>query len=134
MKIHELPFGKFIELNDVFVEVIIYEGVELTVEMLDQFQDYLVNKKSNLTGVLYNKINDYTYTFEAQMRLGQLPGIDAIAVVAYSQISRQVTESIIKMSRNSSWNIRVFDNRKDAIGWLRKELGELEKPASGSAF
>ncbi len=132
MKIYELPFGKFIELNDAFVEVIIYEGIELTVDMIDQFQYYFTRSNSDPFGVLINKINQYTYAFDAQIRLSELLNLDAIAVVTYSQRSKRITESIISLQRGAPWNIKIFDDRRTAIEWLKAELAKKKSLASQS--
>ncbi|MEZ5347458.1 MAG: hypothetical protein R2681_18140 [Pyrinomonadaceae bacterium] len=122
MKIHELSFGKFVEIADNIIEIIVYEGTELTVEMLKEADSLVFSKIPGQIGLLVNKLNEYTYTFEAQMFLGSFAGVKATAFITYTKLSTQTTEAVSGLPRNEEFNHAIFDNRKDAIKWLKAEL------------
>ncbi len=124
MKIHKLPFAKLIKLNDSMMEVIVNEGVEMDIRMVNQYHRWLLENLESPFGILVNKINQYTYTFEAQINLADLPEIKAMAVVSYSNISEQATKTLKKIPRKTEWNLQIFDNREDALSWLEKEINE----------
>ena len=69
MDIHKFNFGSIIILHDNVAEVIINEGVELTLEMINEYHDFLLTNLSSPFFLLVNKIHSYTYSFEAQMHL-----------------------------------------------------------------
>ena len=125
MKTEKLPFAKVIKLDSNLMEVIVNEGVEMDVEMVNQYHEWLLKNLTPPFGILFNKINSYTYTFDAQKILADLPEIKAMAVISYTQVSAQSTKSLKAIPRKIKWNMEIFDNRKDALNWLNNEMGKL---------
>jgi hypothetical protein len=120
--IFELSFGQFIKLQDNLVEVIVHPNVEFNMMMIAEYHDWLLENLEAPFGILVNKKNSYTYTFEAQMNIANLPEIKAMAVVAYSKATEESTNVLIDMPRKSKWNIHIFDDRDIALNWLQLEL------------
>lgn len=118
MDLYELPFAKIIILHDDIAEVMINEGVEMDVAMVQQYHDFLLSHLQTPFSLLINKINAYTYDFEAQERLATLKEINAMAVVAYSQITKITTETLASFPRDVQWNLEIFSNRDEALSWL----------------
>ena len=121
MDLHELSFGKIIILHNNVAEVIINEGVEMDEELVNQFHDFLFDNLKSPFSLLINKINSYSYSFEALAKLGAKKEIRAIAVVAYTRTSKISTESIASFPKEVKWNMSVFSNRDEAIKWLMLE-------------
>lgn len=121
LKLHELSFGKIVILRKDIAEVIINEDVEMDIEIVDQFHDFLLSHMSIPFSVVVNKINSYTYDFEAQMKLGTLKELKAIAVIAYTKLSKVTTESMIALPRDIKWNTKIFSNRDGALAWIMYE-------------
>lgn len=122
MKTYKLPFLKLIKLRPDLVEVIADEGVELDIDMVKQYHAWLLENMTPPFGILVNKINSYTYTFEAQRKIADLPEIKAMAVITYTQISTASTKSLKAIPREIEWNLEIFDNRTSALDWLENEL------------
>ena len=129
MEQHELPFAKLNKLHDSLVETIVHEGVEMTPRMVDQYHKWLLTNLTPPFGILVNKINQYTYTFEAQLQLADLPEIKAMAVISYSTITELSTKTMEKMPRKNKWNMKMFRKREDALLWLEDELKKDDDPS-----
>jgi hypothetical protein len=118
MDLHELPFAKIIILRDDIAEVMINDGVEMDVNMVDQYHDFLLTHLRAPFSLLINKVNSYTYDFQAQEKLATLKEIKAMAVVAYNRVTRIATETLASFPRDVKWNLKIFSNREDALEWL----------------
>jgi len=118
MDLHELPFAKIIILDDNIAEVMVNEGVTMDVEMVEQYHEFLLSHLRAPFSLLINKVNSYTYDFDAQNKLATLKEINVMAVVAYNRITRLITESLASYPREVKWNLKVFSNRDEALAWL----------------
>ena len=120
--IFDLSFGQMIKLQENLVEVIVNTDVEFNMIMIAEYHDWLLENLVAPFGILINKKNVYSYTFEAQMNIANLPEIKAMAVVAYSKSTEESTNVLIDMPRKSKWNIRIFEDHDIALNWLQLEL------------
>ena len=118
MQVYELDFGKIIAVDNSLAEVIINDGVEIDDKIVEQYHDFLVAHFIAPFSLLINKINSYTYTFSAQRSLATIPQIHAMAVIAYSDVSKTATEALIEAPRQKEWNIEIFNDRNSALNWL----------------
>ena len=118
MTLRQLPFAKIILLRDDIAEVIINESVEMDLDMVDAYHSFLLANLKAPFSLLINKINPYSYTYEAQKKLGTLEEIKAMAVVAYRRSTKTSTEALAAMPRSLAWNLRIHSNREDALEWL----------------
>ena len=121
MELHELPFGKIIILRKDVAEVIINEGIEMDHAMVEKFHNFILENLSVPFSLIINKINNYTYDFEAQKQLGSLNELKAIAVVSYNRITKISTESVASFPRGVKWNMKLFSNRDEALAWVMRE-------------
>ena len=121
MDLHQLSFGKIILLGDDLAEVIVDEGVEMDIEMVEEYHDWILNNLTAPCMLLINKINSYSYTFEAQRNLATPKEIKAMAVVSYTRISKKATKALSSLPRDVKWNIKIFGNREDALAWLNSQ-------------
>lgn len=121
MDLHVLPFAKIIILQKDIAEVMINDGVEMDTKMVDQYHDFLLSHLHPPFSLLINKVNSYTYDFQAQIHLATLKEINAMAVIAYNRITKITTESLASYPRSEKWNLRVFSNRDEALTWLLAE-------------
>ena len=124
MDLYELPFAKIIILRDDIAEVMINDGVELDVNMVEQYHDFLLTHLQAPFSLLINKVNSYTYDFQAQAKLATLEEINAMAVVAYNRITEITTQTLASYPREIEWNLKIFSNRDDALAWLISEQAE----------
>jgi hypothetical protein len=122
METHKLSFCKINKLNDSVAEVIVNEGAEVDSEMVEEYHGWLAANLKPPYGLLINRINQYSYDFEAQTKIGDLPEIKAITVVVYSKISEVATRVLMQIPRRHKWNIEMFHQRQIALEWLEDEL------------
>lgn len=130
MDLYELPFAKIIILREDLAEVMINEGVELNSDMVEQYHEFLLSHLEAPFSLLVNKINAYTYDFEAQTKLATLKEINAMAVVAYNRVTKLTTETLASYPRDTPWKIMVFSDRSVALSWLMAEQYGSKQEAS----
>lgn len=121
MDLYVLPFVKIIKLSEDIAEVIVNEGVEYTLEMAEQYHQWIRDNMAHPCYVLVNRLNSYSYTFPVQQRLGTIPEIRAIALVTYNRSSELAAESIQNIPKSRLWNSRIFKGRDDALLWLKQQ-------------
>jgi hypothetical protein len=113
--LHELAFAKIILLSDSVAEVIINDGIEMDAQMVENYHEFLLSHLPPPFSLLINKVNSYTYNFEAQINLATLKEIKAMAVVAYNRTTAVSTDYLKStVPREVEWNMRVFSNRDEA--------------------
>ena len=118
-KSHNLSFATIIKLDKDIAEVIVNEGVVIDEYMTAEYHDFL---QANLTSPFYlliNKKHSYSYTFEAQKMIANLPEIKAMAVVVQTFGSIISTEALFNVNENKHSNVRIFEERKSALKWLK---------------
>ena len=132
MDVHELPFAKIIILREDIAEVIVDEGVQMDSAMVERYHGFLLSHLCAPFSLLINKLNSYTYDFEAQEKLATLEEINVMAVVAYSRVTELVTETLVSVPRVVEWNLRIFSNRESALHWLLARQDEVVATRSHS--
>jgi len=118
MDLYELPFAKIIILRDDIAEVMINDGVEMNVGMVEQYHSFLLSHLQAPFSLLINKVNSYTYDFHAQEELATLKEIKAMAVIANNRVTKITTETLASFPRDVEWNLKIFSNRDEAMAWL----------------
>jgi hypothetical protein len=126
MQKFDLGFAQIYLLDDNLAEVIINEGVEMDITAIEQYHDCIDQHMSDPCFLMINKINQYTYTFDAQRHLMQLDKVKAVAVVCYTSIAEKATRFVADMPRKVTWQFEIFDNRKAALQWLAFCQDELK--------
>ncbi len=125
MDSRSLAFAEITLLQHDIAEVIIKDGIEIDLVMVKQYHDFLLRYLTSPFSLLINKVNSYTYTFEAQMELGTLAEINAMAVVSYSKASETTTQYLTTLPREIPWNLSMFPNREEALSWLSEQQEKL---------
>jgi len=123
---HRLSFGYFTLLAEDIVEVTIDEGIELSLEMIEECDVFFKAHIFGDFGMLINRINEYTYSYEAQLSIGSYHGLKAIAFVYYSNESKVLIEAVKLARAYDNWNSRVFSGLdlewQKAFQWLKNQL------------
>jgi hypothetical protein len=125
MKTFDLSFGTVTVLRQDLAEVIIDQGIEMDLDMVDEYHMFVSEFLADPCAILINKLHQYTYSFEAQLAISNLEKIKAIAVVAYTDASRTVSETLMKLPTHKQWNMRIFFDRDSALRWLEQQLSLL---------
>ena len=112
MDLYELSFAKIVILRDDIAEVMINDGVEMDARMVEQYHEFLLSHLRNPFSLRSNKVNSYTYDFDAQVNLGTLKEINAIAVVAYNRVTKMSTNvGIINSTGCRMESENLFESR-----------------------
>jgi len=122
---HNLPFANIKILRNDIAEVIINDGIEMTLDMVEQYHHFLITHLVSPFSLLINKINKYTYEFDAQIKLATLKEINVMAVVAYNQTTNLTTKNLASMPREKQWKLSIFSDREKALVWLTAEQESL---------
>lgn len=126
---HQLSFATVNLLSDCIVEIIIADGVEVSMEMLDEFDDFLSQHLSAHFALLINKVNNYSYTFEAKMTMASHENLIAIAVIVYKDTDQKIIDDVMSLRSIDEWNLKVFSalelGWQQGYDWLQAELDLL---------
>lgn len=125
MSMHELSFAKISILQDDIAEVIVNEGVDVDTNCVDELHGFLLANLRAPFSLLVNRVNAYAYEFDAQRNLGALEEINAVAVIAYTAITKTSTEMLTAVPRDMDWNLQIFSNREEGLVWLTSEQKKL---------
>ena len=123
---HQLSFATINILSENIAEVIVEEGVEISLEMSQEYHAFLEQKFPRAFALLINKLNRYDFSFEAKLNMASHDNLAAIAVIAYSEDGKVSAEKLAHLRQLDGWNLKVFDGlnlgRQDGLDWLISEL------------
>ena len=124
MKLEDLEFGVYKEIEPQIVEVLINEGVILDIDKVQRAEEALLEKYNCQYACLVNRINRYSHTHESMGKVAKYRNLAGMAVLVYDEFGRQAA-AIHKLYQD---NVAVFEDREKAIIWLRNLL---KKTSSG---
>lgn len=123
---HRSSFAYFNIISESIVEVIIDDGIEMTLEMVEEYHDFIVKHMPGEFGLLVNRLNHYSYSYEAQLSVSSSDKMKAIAFVYYDEESKKSSLKLHKNRINDGWNFQLFAGLElgwqEALGWLEAEL------------
>lgn len=123
---YRLSFGFYNILADNIVEVTADEGVELTLEMVEEGSNFLEEHMTGNFAMLVNRINNYTYSYEAQLSVASHENLKALAFVCYSKESELITKKLQSNRSVDKWDYPIFSGLElgwqQAYQWLEKSL------------
>lgn len=122
-----LSFGCTINhLDNNIAEVIVDQGIELSIEMVEELDNYLDTHYSEHFALLVNKANRYSYTYEAQLCLASLDKQKAIAVLYHELNEDPIPSQFDKRRKVDQITIKSFPatklGTKAALNWLNDIL------------
>lgn len=119
MKLHEFSFGKIFVLRSNLAEVIVDEGADIDLEMVNEIHHCFLSIFTNSFSLLINKSNSYSTQLDALIQFGTLPAIDKIAVFAPNKMAKLSADFSADIPSSAALNIQVFTNRDEALTWLQ---------------
>jgi hypothetical protein len=126
---YELSFCSINILNENIAEVIVNKSVEMSIEMVEEYDEFLSTHFSSYFGLLINKVNRYDYSFEAKLSIASHEKLKVIAVINYSDESEVLTQKMKNLRAVDSWNLKNFSGIdlgwQDGFDWLKKELSAV---------
>ncbi|MFT5756555.1 MAG: hypothetical protein ACI9LM_001274 [Alteromonadaceae bacterium] len=127
---YRTSFGCFNRLSEDIVEVIADEGVEFTLEMIDEGHEFVAQHVKGDFALLVNRINTYSYSYEAKLSVASYAGLKAIAFVYYNNESQDIIDDLQNVRVMDQWNTKTFSGLE--LGWqqaydfLKKEMSMLK--------
>ena len=119
---YRLSFCEVIPVSEEITETIVDENIEVDNKMIEEYHEWLAKHHDGNIGLLINKKNHYSYSFDAQLEIGMIDSIKAIAVIVPDASREIAANSILNMGIRKNISHQVFYNRQKAIHWLEEEL------------
>lgn len=123
---HKLSFATISVLNENIVEIIIDEGVEVSMEMIEECDGFFQQHLTSNFAMLVNKINNYKFSFEAKMSMASQENLSAIAVIVYNNEDKEYVENVMNTRAIDGWNLQIFSGLdlgwQQGLDWLKSEL------------
>lgn len=121
MDSYTLSFATINIVREDIAEVIINEGIEMSLAMVHEYHDFLLSHLKSPFSLLINKQHAYTYEYEAQKILASLDEIKALSVVVYTDLA-EIGQSALSVTLDSkvTAKVEVFSNRPEALTRLIK--------------
>ncbi|MGH1439394.1 MAG: hypothetical protein ACRBBR_04705 [Cellvibrionaceae bacterium] len=123
---HKLSFCNVTVINTDTVEITFDNGVEINLDMVNEFWDFIETKMPGKISVILNKSTSYSYEFDASIALSESDRIKNIAVVCYDEISATASEYMKKSFNKSGKNIKIFHTKKEALDWLMEPITDKQ--------
>lgn len=121
-----LSFGCINVLSESIAEVLVDEGTIMTLEMCEEYDDFLLDHFTQPFALLINKIHNYSYTYEAKLHIASLQLLKAMAIVTYNKDGALQTQNLVKHREQDGWNLKEFSGlqmgRQKALVWLEEVL------------
>ena len=124
-------FGEINILPKNIAEVIINKDIEITLELVDDYDALMAKQFSGNYAVLVNRLNNYSYAYEAILCVGSAQHLKAAAIISYDSDSEQQTKDLKSIRHMDSLNIKEFSGlelgREKALTWLNEQLKKSNK-------
>jgi len=124
---HKFNFGCSVELlTNNIAQITIEPDVEVTLEMLGEFDEYMSTIFNHDFALLINKQNNYSYSYETLLCIGSQENLKAAAVVYYNESDAKLPSSFSDMRQVDQLNIQLFSGidigTHKALNWLEHQL------------
>ena len=127
---YTLSFGFINLISDNIAELMIDEGVVMSLEMCEEYDEFLLNYFEGPFAVLVNKIHNYTFTYEASLHVASVENLKAVAVITYDQLNLDKARDLLERRKHDELNVKNFSGlhmgRNKAIEWLEEELSKVK--------
>lgn len=111
----QLSYATINVLASNLAEVIVNKNIVMTLEMVEEFEEFLDRHFSQPFALLVNKINTYDYSFEAMSCLASNQNLVAMAVINYDDIATDPINKVMKIRAMDKLNIQLFSGFE--LGW-----------------
>ncbi len=123
---HRLSFAYFNKLAGNILEIVVDDKIEISLEMIEECHQFIADHFPHEFGLLINRVNNYTYSYEAKLSIASHDKLKAMAFVYYSQQGKLLTEKLTEVRANDAWNWRIFSGVElgwqQAYSWLQQEM------------
>lgn len=119
-------FGQIKLISSNVVEVIINQGVEISLELVEEYDAVMKKHINQPYAVLINRVNSYSYAYEAILCIGSSQHLKAAAVINYGAANAQQNKNLQLVRHMNQLAIKEFSGlelgRESAIKWLEAQL------------
>ncbi|ABV38638.1 conserved hypothetical protein [Shewanella sediminis HAW-EB3] len=124
---HKFSFGCSVELlTHNIAQITIEPNVEVTLEMLGEFDEYMSTIFNHDFALLIDKQNNYSYSYETLLCMGSQENLKATAVVFYDEADAKLPPQFAEMRQVDQLNIQLFSGAnigtQKALNWLEHQL------------
>lgn len=123
---YTLSFGYILRVRENIAELLIDEGTTVTVDMYEEYLEFIHENFAKPYAVLLNSINQFSFSPAVNSKVGANNSLAAIATVTYSKPQRAMIDKYENV--DEEFNLRKFCGfnlgRNQAIQWLDLELNK----------
>jgi len=117
-----LRFCELIPLSDTITEVIADRNIEIDIDDVNTYHDWLSRHHDGDIAVLVNKKNHYSYTFDAQREINNLEEMKAIAYVIYDHATELALRGLLKIKSRRKIPYYISYDYDEALNWLKLQM------------
>ena len=122
-------FGQIKLIAPNIAELIINQNIVVTLELMEEYDALMSRHFNESYGVLVNRLNNYSYTFEALLCIGSAKNLKAAAVINYGHANEEQIKGLAAVRQMDDLNIKEFSGlelgRDNAISWLEEQLNNV---------
>lgn len=119
-------FGQIKFISSRLAEVIINQDVEVSIEFVEEYDAIMKTHFREPYAVLVNRINNYSYTYEALLCIGSAQNLKAAAIINYGATNARQAKDLQSVRQIDKLTIKEFSGlelgRESAIEWLEAQL------------
>ena len=119
-----LDFCDITNIADSITEIKIDEDIIVDETMVDEFHNWLAQHHNDEFGLLVNKTNHYTYTFNAQLKIGQIENMQAAAFLVKEHSAEVAVQAVMGIKQRRQIPNSTFYKHQDAVEWLQDQLSQ----------
>lgn len=127
-------FGQINLISANIAEVIINKNIEISLEMVEEYDALMAKYFHGNYAVLVNRLNHYRYAYEALICAVSAQHLIAVAVINYGAVSDRRTREIKSVRQMDNLNIQEFSGlelgRESAVKWLNEQLENIASNAT----
>ena len=124
---HNIGFADIIILEEDLAEIIVHQNIEIDDDMVNQIHDTLLSNLTSPFSVSVNKINEYSFDFNALSKIWNLEDIISVAVICYNETAQLTASYISSIHREKTLNIETFATRIECMDWIKQEKLSYKK-------
>ncbi len=112
----KLSFAEVEIFEKGIIKITPHEGVEISAEDIHETQRLIRSVPD--ARLLIDRLNSYSYSFEAIQAIRNYEGVRAAAIITYGYSSQVTAQFVRGDGGDSPYPMEIFTNKDDAIRWL----------------
>lgn len=127
---HQLSYATVKIIADNLAEVVVNNNIMITLEMVEEFEEFVSATFKQPFALIINKINTYNYSFEAMSCMASNENLVAMAVISYDDLMKDPINRVLELRRMDELNIKIFSGLElgwqQGRNWLLEQLAKVE--------